>query len=372
MKGVFGRVKFVLLVFILAGCGAFSADTGQKEAGEESAFFITAGWNVQSLFDGQEDGNEYAEYLEKAGWTEEKYLARINVISQAVLQMIQPDKAGFSKKQVPDLIGFVELENTRVLEDLAGLTLSKHGYYWTAFASLPGSSLGIGFLSRYPLKDIKAHSITIGKETAPRPVLEVRVEPQGKPLVFLLCHWKSKLGDENATEALRRSSARVVQRRLRELKEAEAGTPVIIMGDLNENHDEFFRQSILSALLPDNPEAAALAIGSGNLDEHLVLSGKKPPLARYFPDDVPALYSPWYGELSAGSYYYRGNWETIDHFLLSDSLFDGSGWEYSGCQVLNHAPFISARGNPDTYIPQYGRGLSDHLPLLLYLNDSGS
>ena len=233
-------------------------------------------------------------------------------------------------------------------------------------------SLGIGVLSRFPLTDVRTHSITSGTETAPRPVLEVRVEPRGKPLVFLLCHWKSKVGGDDATEALRRFSAKVVQGRIRELKETEPETPVIVMGDLNENHDDFYRRSgsILCALLPDDPGAAALVEHKNSVfQDYLILSGRKPPRALSFPEGSLALYSPWGEEMTGGSYYYSGGWETIDHFLLSDSLFDDSGWEFSAGLVLDHEPFTVSGGTPNTYVPRYGRGLSDHLPLLLYLRD---
>ena len=368
------------LALVLAGCGALPSAAGQKGEGREPAVFTAAEWNLQALFDGQEAGNEYAEYREAAGWTAEKYAARITAFSQAVLQMASLPMAGEeapSKQKIPDLIGFLEVENTGVLGDLAGGALSKQGYSWIAFANLPGSSLGIGFISRYPLVDVRAHSITVGKHTAPRPVLELRLEPRGKALVFLLCHWKSKLGGDNATEAQRRSSARVVQRRLRELKLTEPDTPVIVMGDLNENHDEFYRRSVFSALLPDDPDAAELAariskeakscLGAADF---LVLSGEKPPRSIYFSDDVEALYSPWDDDLTDGSYYYKDSWETIDHVLLSDALFNGQGWEYAGCRVLNQTPFTASSGTPYTYVPRSGRGLSDHLPLLVHLRYS--
>ena len=176
----------LILSVVLAGCGG----SGQESAQNAPVFFTAMLWNVQALFDGHDSGNEYAEFREAAGWTAEKYQARLTAISQAVQQMAE------SAKAAPGLIGFVEVENAGVLEDLAGGTLSKQGYYWTAFTGLPGYSLGIGFLSRFPITDTRAHSITVENVTAPRPVLEVRVEPREKPLVFLLCHWKSKLGND--------------------------------------------------------------------------------------------------------------------------------------------------------------------------------
>jgi endonuclease/exonuclease/phosphatase family metal-dependent hydrolase len=343
-------IFFLAVILVITGCSFSPAAVSDLES------FTAVVWNVQALFDGNEDGGEYAEYTEGAGWTPEKYQARALAVSQAVMQM------KFSE-EVPDLIGLVEVENQRVLDDLSGGVLSKHAYNWTAFANLPGSSLGLGVLSRHPIKSVVAHSITMEKESAPRPVLEIRVEPHDAPLVFLLCHWKSKLG--NDTEALRQASARVVQRRLLEIASAEAETPVIVMGDLNENHDEFYRLNALCALLPDDKDAAKL-VSSGRKD-FLVLSGKKPPQNSSFSGEIEPLYSPWMAELSDGSYYYKGEWETIDHFLLSKALFGSSSWRFSDCWVLNQEPFITAKGTPNTYVPKSGRGLSDHLPLMLHL-----
>ena len=349
---------FLPAFFALAGCG-----DGGTGTGKEPDVLIVAQWNLQTMFDAQETGREYRDFLEGAGWTAEKYQARLTTLSQAVLQMVQP---------APALIGFTEIENAGVLEDLARGELSKQGYFWTAFATIPGAPLGLGFLSRFPVSDIRAHSIVIEQISAPRPVLELRIEPGGKPIVFLLCHWKSKLGGVEATAPQRRASARVVHRRLMELKESEPETPVVVMGDFNETHDEFYRHlgQLFTALLPDDPDAALLALAAGsanNIPDFLVLSREKPPRAQSFPEGVLALYTPWGSEKSGGSYFFRDRWESIDHFLLSQALFDGAGWEFSNSRVLNHAPFTGADGSPNKYVARTGRGLSDHLPLLLYL-----
>jgi endonuclease/exonuclease/phosphatase family metal-dependent hydrolase len=205
-------------------------------------------------------------------------------------------------------------------------------------------------------------------------------------LAVFVCHWKSKLGGDDATESTRRASARIILRRVKELREAEPNLPVIIMGDLNENYDEFYRRSgtVISALLPDDPRAAEFTrlYGLDENDPHtatkiaelqkdfIIVSKNKPPSLRYFPDGVLALYSPW-AEMEDGSYYYRNNWETIDHFLLSPQLFTGSGWDFDRCEVINAPPFANAKGLPFSYNPRTGSGLSDHLPLLLFLRAGG-
>ena len=332
---------------------------------------------MQNLFDAVENGNEYPEFRISAGWNHEKFTARLNAISQAIKGMIpQNEGSGREQNALPALIGLIEIENLSVLETLSGDFLSKQGYSWIAFSASEGSPIGLGVISRYPISDVRAHSITINGETSPRPILEIRIEPSGNPvglpvggpIVFLICHWKSKVGGDDATAPLRRASARVVHRRLSELKESEPGIAVIVMGDLNENHNEFSRRRSFSALFEDDPDAALMASASSLGGDFLVLSGERPPMAYYFDDGVYPLYSPWFYDIEEeGTYYYGESWETIDHFLLNENLFIGHGWEYLGSSVVKHYPFTSSQGIPNRYNPQSGRGLSDHLPLLLYL-----
>jgi endonuclease/exonuclease/phosphatase family metal-dependent hydrolase len=344
-------------VFCLSGCAVVSGNRGGGPVQEDSEIFTAAVWNLQALFDGDEAGNEYNEYRASSGWSREKYEGRINAFGRAIARI------GGSG---PDITGLVEIENPQVLEDLARAAGRERA--WTFFAGVPGMSLGVGAISRYPFEETRVHSITFPGGTPPRPILELRLNVRDRPLVFFVCHWKSKLEGDAATESLRRSSAKVIQRRLREIREEDPETPVIVMGDLNENYDEFYRfaGTAVSALLPDDPIAAELAAKENGAWDFLVLSREKPPKSRFFPS-IPALYSPWGNELAGGSFFYKNDWETIDHFLLSEGLFDGKGWEFSGCQVLDQPPFAGASGRPAPYLPGKGLGLTDHLPLLLTL-----
>jgi endonuclease/exonuclease/phosphatase family metal-dependent hydrolase len=321
-------------------------------------------WNVQALFDGNQSGVEYDDYLTEAGWAEEKFSARVTAISQAI---------GRIEGGAPDIVALEEIENLQCLEALASGELAKYGYGWTYFSKNKGAPLGIGVLSRIPFTEARVHGMVWNRETAPRPVLELWLEPEGAPLALFVCHWKSKLGGDDNTETLRRASARIILRRIREIRSTRPDVPAVIMGDLNENYDEFYRRggTTLSALLPDDPDASDFIGGkSGGLsggDDFLVLSGEKPPAAVNFDSSTPAFYSPWGQELQGGSYYYRNEWETIDHFLLSEQLFDQRGWDFDWCQVLAQEPFIKDGGVPNAYNPRSGGGISDHLPLLLVL-----
>ena len=352
---------YVLLLVLVSGCAGCNISGSEEKVPERKDSVTIMTWNVQTLFDGTDDGTEYDDFRESAGWGREKYRGRLNVIAGAI--------GGMERK--PDIIALQEIESAQVMADLAS-ALSVHGYGWTHFAVIPGMALGLGLLSRLPLDGAKSHSVYINGEIAPRPMLEARInmpDANNAALALFVCHWKSKLGGDEATEEGRRASARVILRRVREIALLEPQLPILIMGDLNENHDEFYRRkgNSICALLPDDPQCAKLTGGKSQLD-FLVISGDKPPQARFFGEDALAFYSPWMGELKNGSYFYKNNWETIDHFLLSGGFFDNSGWNFDNCKVIDYPPFINSKGSPMAYDPKTGAGMSDHLPLLLFLS----
>ena len=351
----FVPVWFFAVFLVLSGCVGSEAG---KASGTGSLTIMT--WNIHNLFDGKDDGGEYVEFRQSAGWSTEKYLGRINDISAAISQ-IEPR---------PDIVLFQEIESLKILEDLA--LAMPQGYLWAHFANNPGSPVGLGILSRFPLIEVQAHSININGDTIPRPVLETRVQTKEADFVIFSCHWKSKIGGVEATEKTRMAAARVVVRRIRELLENEIQTGIIVAGDLNLNHDEFYRRdsSVICSLLPDAPYAAQLA--GAQQKDFIVISGNMPPEPVYFPQGTIVLYSPWMGDMDVGlsengSYFFRNNWETIDHFLISRQFFDNFGWEYERTIVADFEPFTNSRGTPNSYNPRTGQGLSDHLPLLMTL-----
>jgi endonuclease/exonuclease/phosphatase family metal-dependent hydrolase len=346
----------MLWMALLSGC---VPGTDPEPQNESVGALTIMTWNAHNLFDGIDAGTEYDEFRTSAGWSQEKYLGRLNVIASAIGR-IQP---------LPDVIVLQEIENLQIMNDLSG---ALSGYEWTYFAGNPGAALGIGIMSRFPLMEARAHSISIGGVTTPRPVLETRIDAGEASILLFACHWKSKIGGDDTTEEVRRLSAQVILRRIRELEGQRKLLPALIAGDLNENHDEFFRRggTAISALLPDDPRSAALAAVDGNgsfQKDFIVISGQKPPAASNFPQGAIAFYSPWGRELENGSYYYRGCWETIDHFLVSGKFFDNEGWEFESCDIINQTPFVNQNGQPVSYNIRTGSGFSDHLPLLLTL-----
>ncbi|MDR2210708.1 MAG: endonuclease/exonuclease/phosphatase family protein [Spirochaetaceae bacterium] len=370
--GVLYRVRILWFLvpgfLLLGGCSIVGPETSDKGR------ITIASWNVQALFDGIDNGVEYDEYSSAAGWNSEKYQARLHGISGAIKGI--NEGGGFN----PDVLALIEVENPGILRDLAELPGME--YKWNFFAGVPGSAIGIGIFSRFPFTETRVHSAHFDHHSIPRPVAEVWINYGGESLVIMACHWKSKSGGARETELLRQAEAGIIARRLEEISAVYPETPVIILGDLNENHDDFVRTGAVypCALMPDSEEAAA-AIDALSVhprpgfQSFLVLSPQKPPRPEYITgfSGAAVLYSPWEhspgqdNDALPGSYYYDGAWETIDHFLLNAALFDKRGWEYGDFRVLGNNPFTNAGGIPHAYNPRTGTGLSDHLPILLDL-----
>jgi endonuclease/exonuclease/phosphatase family metal-dependent hydrolase len=365
----------MLLVFPLAASCVGSCEVYPEllDAKGATRSMSVATWNLQALFDGTDDGVEYEEYSGDNGWNNEKYLARLNYFSKAISSL---------EKNGPDIIALVEVENAGVLEKLSAEYLTGSNYRYSFFAGLSGYSLGLGLLSRYPFTKTLSHSSNIGGEVLPRPVMEARLEPDGQPIVIFVCHWKSKLGGDDKTEALRRDAAGVILRRIKAIRAEDENIPILVLGDLNENYDEFTRHDgeIRSALLLDSPEAAKAAGYDLDPEEEpgtfhrpaqdfFVLSTEKPPQSAFFYDVDGIFYTPWETELEKGSYFYAGGWETIDHLLLSAAFFDSKGWDFKNAAVIDGEPFVNSKGEPNSYNTRTGSGLSDHLPLLLILEN---
>jgi endonuclease/exonuclease/phosphatase family metal-dependent hydrolase len=372
-----------LPLFFLSCTGCENPVTGNRR----ETHFSLATWNIQAFFDGQETGTEYTDYTEKASWNDVSYKNRLQSLNSALTQWPEPQTRGAEKG--PDIFALLEVENAAVLESLRSGPFAQFTYTYTAFAANPGAPLGLGLLSRFPILAVKSHSLQTADYSTPRPMLEAEIELPQAPdapqerLHLFVCHWKSKLGDPEDTEIVRRAGAQLVNRRIVELSRQQAGTEplVLVVGDLNENADEYTRQGsrFVTALMPaeivmgDCPDSnhAASIVASTDLFRNAALrpcsfinlTGSMSDVC--IPVTGPiTLYCPWYTTVWNGSYAYRGSWETIDHILLSPGFFNGTGWEYTGFSVIDCTPFCNETGFPNSFNPRTGSGVSDHLPIM--------
>ncbi len=339
------REKTISLLFLaalitaLAGCAA--AATAPKT-------LTLISYNLMTLFDPVDQGGEYDGWqVSKGEWDETRYKARLANTAAAILGL-QPGG--------PDILVTVEAENRRVLQDLA----EKLGGYLVIIASPEEKALlSCGVLSRYPLRQARAHLATPPSDIAdsiPRYMLEAELDVAGRRLVILAAHWKSKLGGAAETEKSRRFAADLARRIMLERLAEDSSVGIILAGDLNENPDEFelVDREYPTALMP-----ASMAAGPG-----LYISGD-PEDARSVDGEL-VLFSPW--EQAGGySYKYAGKEERIDHILLSPNLLNGTSFRFESFSAEPPAFLVDEKGQPIRWNQAGNSGYSDHLPLRLVL-----
>lgn len=166
-----------------------------------------ATFNVENLFDGARNGNEYKSF--RHSWNEDKYQKKLKVISEQI------------KELDADLIAVQEIENSTVLASLA----KKSGYKFYQFASLDGSPVGLGIMSKIKIDSSGIIKID-GVKT--RPILWVNVEFAGQVLRVFTVHFPAK---KNGKKALMTSA--------NTLKNALSSKNTIVLGDFNSDFNDY-------------------------------------------------------------------------------------------------------------------------------------
>jgi len=83
------------------------------------------------------------------------------------------------------------------------------------------------------------------------------------------------------------------------------------------------------------------------------------------------LYTVWPDSEVEGSYRFRGEWESIDHFLLNRELMNRDDFYFSGFYVDNRGLLLNSSGDIKKWNSDFRTGYSDHLPIILKLKRDG-
>lgn len=309
-------------------------------------------YNLENLFDTLDtpDKND-ADFLPKGRlkWDTEKYISKQANMSKVISQI--------ATDQTPDglaIFGVAEIENRKVLEDLAAQPqLADRKYQIVHFESPDerGIDCALLYQPKYftvlgakaaPVKLVDAQT---GKVDFTRDILYVAGTFDGEPLHLMVGHWPSRSGGE-ASSVWRRAAAAGVCKMLSDsILNIDANAKIVIMGDLN-----------------DDPT-------SKSMTKVLEAKGKS--------DDVPekGLYNPMYSlyKDGNGTLAYRDAWNVFDQMVVSKGLINKStgGWQLYKA-VIFRQPWLmqtegAFRGYPfRTFVgDMFINGYSDHLPVYL-------
>lgn len=317
---------------------------------QTSDSFDVVVYNVENLFD-TDDVSLYDDYRKGMYGTKELE-NKLNSICE-VLKKI-------GGKKGPDIILFQEIEVDRTPDNQPSATsellrkLKFHGlgpYYHKLGYNLNGSTASWPAvhcltLSKFPISDSRLHAI----ERA-RPILETTIEIGRQKFTLFNNHWKSGASSPEM-ERYRIQNAQVLRNRIDQLIEENPKIDFLVGGDLNSHYN----QSTIHGK----------EMSETGINDRLLSSEIEPVREKIGRN----LYNLWH-ELpieERGSDAWKGEWGTLMHILLPESLYDSHGIRYvqDSFRVESHLGLnkIEGLGIPFEWSNDLnGFGASDHFPL---------
>ncbi|MBA3679786.1 MAG: hypothetical protein H0W73_01155 [Bacteroidetes bacterium] len=309
-------------------------------------------YNVENFFDTIDDPEtQDEEFLPTSlsEWDETKYLNKIKRVAQVLDSTVDG-------VNLPDAVGFCEVENKNVLNDLIFKSnLKTRKYISICSTGMDTRGINVGFIFDTSIFDLMdSEEIKVVNDLLPyyatRNILHItlKFKTTGEPIHFFVNHWPSRRDGEMETEAKRIYAAQILRNKINELHQKDPEVKLIIMGDLNDSPKS---RSIVSALM---------ANGSPK-------SGSRELFNPYFE-----LYTQ-----KKGSHYRQGVWELFDNIILSQGFLNDEGLHFKkGNAFIHDKDFVLFKNHSTgefkpnrTYGDnnKYFNGFSDHLAVYVKL-----
>lgn len=305
-------------------------------------------YNVENFFDYEVDTTRGYNAFTPDGeqrWTISRYYTKRNNVFKTI--------AALSQGQFPALIGFCEIENEKVLDDIVKRTpLRRLNYKVVHYESRDWRGIDVAIAYRPDLLTlVNSAPLTVRdvNDTSfrTRDILYAAFETlQGELLHFYVNHWPSRYGGQIESESRRQLAASVLRSHYDSLSAVMPGAKVLMMGDFNDTPSDPSVLKVLGAVAAENkPEDNALVQLFAN----------------------PANLG------SEGTLKHGHDWQIFDQMIISASLYDSEqGIHYCpGSARIFHGDFLFE--DDERYLgkklfrtysgPNYIGGFSDHLPV---------
>ncbi len=314
-------------------------------------YFTIVSYNVENLFDTINNplkvDDEFTPTSEKK-WDTDRYKKKVKDLALVIKSI--------NKNELPELVGLIEVENKKVVEDLIATTHLKSGNYGIVHEESPDvRGIDVALIYRKTEFQYQEHQKISVKydfepETTTRDILFVKGKlANGEQLYVFVNHWSSRRKGLKASEPKRVHAASLLRAKVDSILKTDKKAKIVIMGDFN---DEPVNKSLFEVL----------KAGGKQLNQKNV-----------------SLYNLMYDKdlLGRGTYNYRGNWNMLDNIIVSTTLLNAkSGYKVStdGGQIYSKRWMLydnvkigDLTPNKTYGGPNYYGGVSDHLPVFVIL-----
>lgn len=308
--------------------------------------------NAENLFDPIDDSessdNDFLPEAPRA-WSWRKFWKKLNLMSKVI--------AAAGEDSPIDAIALCEVENDTVLNYLTKASaLRRIGYDYLITHGEDVRGMNVAFVYNPQTFKVLCYesvrpdfSNMSPKKT--RDVLHVTgMVFTGDTLDVFVCHFPSRLDRRKQGRKYRMRLAEQIKGCVDSIFGVRKNPNIIITGDFN-----------------DTPTDKAITHGLG---AKVMGSDVENP-------ETEALYNLMSGKTArhgvCGTYYYKGNWEILDNFIVNGRLLDSTSrihTNYNGCRIFD--PEFLLTESEGEYIPfrtykgyKYNGGFSDHLPVLV-------
>ncbi len=295
-------------------------------------------YNCENLFDcthdSAKDDHEFLPNSERR-WTPRRYWKKLNDVARVITQCGGKGMAW----RLPDLCALLEVENDSCLLSLTQRSLLRGGgykYVMTHSDDVRGVDVALLYNPlTFALLHHRSLHITPPKgQRATRDVLHVTgVTRSADTLHVFVLHSPSRSGGATVTNAYRMLVAQTVRHAVDSLVQANDRHGIVVLGDFNDySYDPALRLLTARHLTEVSQQARGTS--------------------------VPATYK------------YQGQWNSLDHILLSHRLAANADTCF-----IHDAPWLLKTDSKGRLIPRrtylgttYQGGASDHLPLVVRLS----
>ncbi|MCF6166955.1 endonuclease/exonuclease/phosphatase family protein [Lutibacter sp.] len=315
-----------------------------KSPGKIDQAYTVAFYNLENLFDTINDPKTLDDNFTPKGrknWNHKRYRNKIRKLGNVVAQL-GTDRSFYS----PAIVGVVEVENQKVLEDLVtSKNLKKHQYGIVHYDSPDERGIDVALLYKKELFEL-LHAETFplylederGNRDYTRDILLVKGNLNGELIYILVNHWPSRRSGEDLTEEKRIKAAELATHITANIISENENAKIIIMGDFNDDPSNTSVKNYLVNNTFYNPMERLINTGNGTLS-------------------------------------YKKTWHLFDQIIFSKNFFNNEKEKHSFkyAEVFDRY-FLKEwkgkfKGNPfRTYIGKwYQGGFSDHFPVYVYL-----
>lgn len=304
---------------------------------------VVAFYNVENLFDLENDPRTSDEEFTPYGdnhWTEDRYAHKLQNLSTVLYNL---------GNQCPMMIGLVEIENRKVVEELAQTgNLGKIKYSLVHFDSEDRRGIDCALLyDPRRMKVVEQEKLAVrmpsNSDFTTRDILHVKATLASEEVIHVFVnHWSSRREGTEETEEKRLRSASVLKERIAEIRQVEMDPKILVMGDFNDEPKNKSIQQVLNA--------AGKNASLFNLMAEMAHDGE-------------------------GSIVHQREWLMFDQMMVSQNLLSGEGlkvkdnkaYVYKDDSILYTYNNGGQKPNATYGGSEYYGGFSDHLPVYLFL-----